>query len=76
MLKEVSRGTPTAALYLQLELGVLPIQFEIERIQLLFLRRILDKDFDDLLRLVYNGQLKYEFEKKLGKLYVRTAKHI
>ena len=58
---EVPRGTPIAALYL--ELGILPIQFEIEKRQLLFLRLILDKDFDDPLQLVYNEQLKYEFEK-------------
>ena len=58
---EVPHGTPIAALYL--ELGILPIQSEIERRQLLFLKRILDKDFDDPLQLVYNEQLKYEFEK-------------
>ena len=58
---EVPRGTPIAALYL--ELGILPIKFEIEKRQLLFLRRILNKDFDDPLQLVYNEQLKYEFEK-------------
>ena len=58
---EVPRGTPVAALYF--ELGILPIQFEIEKRQLLFLRRILNKDFDDPLQLVYNEQLKYEFEK-------------
>ena len=70
---EVSRGTPIAALYS--ELGILPIQFEIEKRQLLFLWRILGKDFDDPLQLVYNEQLKHEFE-KTGKLYVRTATYI
>ena len=38
---EVSKGVPTAALYL--ELGVLPISFEIELKQLLYLKRILDR---------------------------------
>ena len=52
---EVPRGTPIAALYL--ELGILPIKFEIEKRQLLFLRRILNKDFDDPLQLVYDEQL-------------------
>ena len=38
---EVPKGTPTAALYL--EFGILPINFEIEIKQLLYLKRILDK---------------------------------
>ena len=38
---EVNKGTPTAALYL--ELGILPINFEIEIKQLLYFKRILDK---------------------------------
>ena len=58
---EVSRGTPISELYLKL--WILPIQFAIEKRQLLFLRRILNKDFDDPLQLVYSEQLKYEFEK-------------
>ena len=58
---EVPRGTPTAAIYL--ELGIPPIQFEIKKRQLLFLGRILNKDLDHPLQLVYNEQLKYEFEK-------------
>ena len=63
---EVRRGTPIAVFYL--ELGILPIQFEIEKRQLLFLRRILDKDFDDPVQLVYNEQLIYEFEKYSANL--------
>ena len=58
---EVPCGTPIAALYL--ELGILPIQFEIEKRQLLFLRLIPNNDFHYPLQLVYNEQLKYEFEK-------------
>ena len=71
---EVPRGTPIAALYL--ELGILAIQFETEKRQLLFLRPILNKDFDDPAQFVYNEQLKYEFEKNWEKLYVRTATYI
>ena len=58
---EVPCGILIAALYL--ELGILPIQFEIEKRQLLFLRRIFNKDFDDPLQSVYNKQLKYQLEK-------------
>ena len=69
---EVPRGTPIAALYL--ELGILPIKFEIEKRQLLFLRCILNKDFDDPLQLVYNEQLKYEFEKNWAN-YMLELRH-
>ena len=48
---------PTAALYL--ELGVLPISFEIELKQLLYLKRILDSKYDDSARMVYHELLKY-----------------
>ena len=42
---EVPKSTPIAALFL--ELGILPIQYEIEKRQLVFLKRILDKENDD-----------------------------
>ena len=42
---EVPKSTPVAALYL--ELGILPVKYEIEIKQLLFLRRILDKEAND-----------------------------
>ena len=58
---EVPLGTPTAVLYLKL--GILPIQSEIKKRQVLFLKGILDKDFDDPVKLVHDEQLKYEFEK-------------
>ena len=65
---EVPRGILIAAL--SYELGILPIQFEIEKRQLLFLTCILNKDVDDPgkdfdgpLQLVYNEQFKYELEK-------------
>ena len=51
---------PTAALYL--ELGVLPISFEIELKQFLYLKRILDKEYDDPVRMVYHTMLKYKEE--------------
>ena len=55
---EVSKGAHTAALYL--ELGVLPISFEIELKQLLYLKRILDREYDDHVRMVYHEMLKYK----------------
>ena len=42
---EFPKSTPTAALFL--ELGILPIQYEIEKRQLVFLKRILDRQNDD-----------------------------
>ena len=57
---EVSKGVPSATLYL--ELGVLPISFEIELKQLLYLKRILDREYDDPVRMVYNEMLKYKEE--------------
>ena len=57
---EVSKGVPSAALYL--ELGVLPISFEIELKQLLYLKRILDREYDDPVHMVYHEMLKYKEE--------------
>ena len=57
---EASKGLLTAALYL--ELGVLPISFEIELKQLLYLKRILDREHDDPVRMVYHEMLKYKEE--------------
>ena len=61
---EVSKGVPTAALYL--ELGVLLISFEIELKQLLYLKRILDREYDDPVRMVYHEMLKYKEEINLA----------
>ena len=55
---EVSQGVPTAVLYL--ELGVLPISFETEPKQLLFLKCILDREYEDPVRMVYHEVLKYK----------------
>ena len=57
---EVSRSTPTVALFL--ELGILPIRFEIENRQLFFFKRLLDKDKNDPVQSVYFEQLKYVAE--------------
>ena len=53
---EVPKGTPTAALYL--EPDILPINFEIEIKQLLYLKRILDKKNDDPVQLRYREMLR------------------
>ena len=45
---EVPKSTPVAALYL--ELGILPVKYEIEIKQLLFLKRILDKEANEMLK--------------------------
>ena len=42
---EVFKATPIATMYF--ELGILPVRYEIEMRQLLFLKRILDKKHDD-----------------------------
>ena len=42
---EVSKRVPTSAHYL--ELGVLSISFEIKLKQLLYLKRVLDREYDD-----------------------------
>ena len=57
---EAPKGTPTAALYL--ELSILPIKFEIEIKQLLYLKRILYKETDDLVQLCYREMLKFSEE--------------
>ena len=57
---EVSKATPIAAMYL--EFGILPVGYEIEMRQLLFLKRILYKKNDDPCLLTYNGMLKFENE--------------
>ena len=48
-----SRPTPIAALFLKL--GILPIQYEIETRQLVFLKRILDRENDDPVKMSYEA---------------------
>ena len=57
---EVSKGVPTATLYL--ELGVLPISFEIELKQPLYLKCILDREYDEPVSMVPHEVLKYKEE--------------
>ena len=52
-----SKVNTIAALFL--ELGILPIQYEIEKKQLVFLKRILDRENDDPIKMSYHEMLKY-----------------
>ena len=52
---EVPKSTVTAALFL--EPGILPIQYEIERRQLVFLKNI---QGDDPVKMIYHEMLKYQ----------------
>ena len=61
---EIPKGTPTAALHL--ELGILPMNFEIEIKQLLYFKRILDKGSDDPVQLCYREMLKFSEEVNLA----------
>ena len=61
---EVPKSTPVAALYL--ELGILPVKYEIEIKSLLFLKRILDKEANDPVLLSYQEILKFGLETNLG----------
>ena len=57
---EVSKATPIAVMYL--ELGILPVRYEIEMGQLLFLERLLDKKHADPCLRTYIEMLKFENE--------------
>ena len=59
-LLEVSKGVPAVALCL--ELGVLPTSFKIELKQLLHLKRILEREHDEPVLMVYHEMLKYKEE--------------
>ena len=49
--------------FLFLELGNLPIQYETEKRQLVFLKRILDRENDDPVKMSYHEMLKWKAEK-------------
>ena len=51
---------PAAAIFL--ELGILPIRYETEKRQLLFLKRILSRETCDLLLVTYEQMLRLSFE--------------
>ena len=57
---EVPRSTPVAATFL--ELGILPIRYEIEKRQLLFLKRILSRETCNPLLLTYEQMLRLSSE--------------
>ena len=57
---EVPKSTPVAAQYL--ELGILPVKYETEIKQLLFLIRILDREADDPVLLSYQEMFKFGSE--------------
>ena len=57
---EVSKSTPVAALYL--ELGVLPIQFEIKKKQSMFLNHLLEKNESDPALKLYQQMVKYQYK--------------
>ena len=57
---EVPNSTPKAGLFL--ELGILPAQFVIELRQLTVLKKILDRDQEDPVKIIYNEMLKYPAE--------------
>ena len=58
---EVPKSTSIAALFL--ELGILPLQYEIEKRQLVFLKRILDWENDHPIKMSYHEMLKYQAER-------------
>ena len=57
---ELPKGAPIAALYL--ELGILPIKYEIEMRQILYLKKVLGKKPDDPVLLAYKEMLKFDSE--------------
>ena len=46
-----------------LELGIVPIQYGIEKRQLVFLKRIPDRENDDPIKMNYHEMLKYQAER-------------
>ena len=58
---EVPKSTPIAALFP--EPGILPVQYETERRQVVFLKIILDRENDDPIKMNYNEMLRYQAEK-------------
>ena len=57
---EIPKSTPTAALFL--DHGILPIQYEIEKKQLLSLKCVLEKNADDPVQQTYYQMLEYQGE--------------
>ena len=59
-IMELPKGAPIAALYL--ELGILPIKYEIEMRQILYLKQVLGKKPDDPILQAYKELLKFDSE--------------
>ena len=59
-IMELPKGAPIAALYL--ELGILPIKYETEMRQILYLKKVLRKKPDDPVLLAYREMLKFDSE--------------
>ena len=59
-IMELPKGASIAALYL--ELGILPIKYEIEMRQILYLKKVLGKKPDDPVLLAYKEMLKFDSE--------------
>ena len=59
-IMELSKGASIAALYL--ELGILPIKYDIEMRQILYLKKVLRKEPDDPVLLAYKEMLKFDSE--------------
>ena len=57
---EIPKSTPTAALFL--DLGILPIQYEIEKKQLLYLKCVPEKYADDPVQQAYYQMLECQDE--------------
>ena len=57
---EVPKSTPVASLYL--ELGVLPVQGEIKKKQLMFLKHLFEKNESDPALKLYQHMVKYQYE--------------
>ena len=66
---EVSMASPTAALFL--ELGILPVRFEIENRQLFSLKRLLDQEKNDPVQNLYTLS---SCSKKLKRIGLTTSK--
>ena len=71
---EVSRVVPIAALYL--DLGVLPIKYEIETRQLFFVKGILSKDLCDPVKLAYEEMKSLDLRKTGQVICLVYARHI
>ena len=57
---DIPKSTPTAVLFL--DLGILPVQYEIEKKRLLYLKCVLKKNGDDLVQQTYCQMLEYQGE--------------